>query len=53
MYDWRLGVPELMEIIAYRVAVLSSADPEWGTSNLRVQQFDSEMNGYRNELIQH
>jgi hypothetical protein len=53
IYDWRLGVPYLMELIAFRIAVLSSADPNWGTTDLVTLGFDTEMREYRDALVGH
>jgi hypothetical protein len=53
IYDWRLGVAQLMQIIGYRLAIMSSADPEWGTNHLFSFGYNAEIDEYRNALVKH
>jgi len=48
-YDWRLGVPTLLEVISIRLAVLSAFDPVWMKNGL----FKDEILGYRAVLLAH
>lgn len=48
-YDWRLGVPTLLEMISIRLAVLSAFDPVWMKNGL----FKEELLRYRSALLAH
>lgn len=47
--DWRVGVPQLMELIALRLTVIAAIDPKFKSDDL----FDSELIAYRNDLLRH
>jgi hypothetical protein len=49
VYDWRLGVPSLMMLIAFRLQVIAASDPNFVQNGT----FKDELIGYRNELIKH
>jgi len=51
VYDWRLGVPDLMQLIALRLEVLSVADPDWMTTHLEVHR--DELTTYYDALVSH
>jgi hypothetical protein len=46
VYDWRVGVPELMEYIALRQQVIAAFDPNWQSDG----QFAGELNRTRRFL---
>jgi len=48
-YEWRLGVPELMQLIALRIQVIAAFLPEFRTKKI----FKSELDGYREGLQKH
>lgn len=48
VYDWRLGVPILMKLIALRLVVIGAVHPDFRTDHV----FDAEINQHRNALLE-
>ena len=51
VYDWRLGVPELMQFIALRQLVIGAFDPDWKSDGFAVNT--AGLPDTRNFLLQH
>jgi hypothetical protein len=49
VYDWRLGVPALMELIGLRLSIIASIDPTFRDDNV----FAHELMPYRAALLNH
>ncbi len=49
VYDWRLGIPALLEVISYRLQFIAAMDPEFRNDNL----YDGELEAYRTALKSH
>jgi hypothetical protein len=47
VYDWRLGLPQLLELIALRIQVIAAQDPEF---SVRRSAFSDEFLKYKREL---
>ena len=47
VYDWRMGVPILMKLIALRLVVIGAVDPNFRTDHV----YDTEMERHRNVLL--
>lgn len=47
VYDWRLGVPIMLKLIADRLAVIATIDPNFAIDH----KFDQEITDHRNALI--
>lgn len=50
IYDWRLGIPALLQIISYRLQVIAALDPNFRNDG---KYNDLELNRYRNAIIWH
>jgi hypothetical protein len=48
-YDWRLGVPALMQLIALRIQLMAMEDPNFTTDH----HFDTELRQYHDALVKH
>jgi Ricin-type beta-trefoil lectin domain len=48
-YDWRLGIPALLQVIAYRLNVIAAIDPNFRYDGL----FTKDLKLYRDILIEH
>jgi hypothetical protein len=49
VYDWRLGVPALLELISWRIQFIAALDPNFRTSG----QFDGEITKYIDAIQSH
>ncbi|MGH8624969.1 MAG: RICIN domain-containing protein [Gammaproteobacteria bacterium] len=49
IYDWRLGIPALLEVISYRLQFIAAMDPDFRNDNL----YDEELENYRSSLKWH
>jgi hypothetical protein len=48
-YDWRLGVPSLLQLIGLRIQLMAMEDPSFTTDH----RFDSELIAYHDALVKH
>lgn len=49
VYDWRLGIPALLEVISYRLQFIAAMDPEFRNDDL----YDEDLQDYRTALKRH
>jgi hypothetical protein len=49
VYDWRLGLPALLQLIALRLQLMAMQDPNFTTDGA----FHDELMGYHDTLLQH
>ena len=49
VYEWRLGIPGLLEVISYRLQFIAAKDPNFRNDN----KYDAELQRYRGDLITH
>jgi Ricin-type beta-trefoil lectin domain len=49
VYDWRLGVPALLEMVSWRIQFIAALDPNFRNSGL----YDVELNYYRDAIQSH
>ena len=52
IYDWRLGIPVLLEVISYRLQFIAAIDPNF-RNNDGDDSYDGELEDYRSNLIDH
>jgi hypothetical protein len=48
-YDWRMGVPALLQLIGLRIQLMAMEDPSFTTDH----RFDSELTQYHDALVKH
>jgi hypothetical protein len=51
VYDWRLGIPQLMAMISMRIQVIAAADPAF--REMRSRRFADELLEYKADLEKH
>jgi hypothetical protein len=49
VYDWRLGIPALLEVISYRLQFIAAIDPNFRNND----SYDEELERYRSTLERH
>jgi Ricin-type beta-trefoil lectin domain len=49
VYDWRLGIPALVEVISYRLQLIAAMEPNFRNNDL----YDEELENYQSSLKWH
>lgn len=49
IYDWRLGIPAVLQILSYRLQIIAAIDPNFRFDGI----YQNELVGYRDVLIEH